>query len=388
LADEVNFAKRLFKGMLDDLLVVNPEFHNSHDVLVWRPKFVQDILETVYTSIEERNLGMAIGDGLVGSVAKARLPSAGRIDEGIAVQHPKIVAKYGWQYHYVQPVICLETLVGVYAIYSIHEINSANPFLGQLHRIMEAGLLLIDNIVNTGVKDQSLEKSLLALEIGKAAEDRFHDIKESLFMANGALAALRKTRLEISHFNKNYEILTNQLEKSRDLSEKYIQEAKNPNTLTRTKFDIRKLVRASVRDLDLRSKQRAAHRQRKIDIRTNMPESAIFINGDFERIHRAIENILNNAEHWVIRSIGEVVRIDVELTEDTDFCYLKIFDTGPGIVEPRRALEKGYSLRGGTGLGLSIAKKIFELHDGSIQVNSNPPNWTSIELALPKATKD
>lgn len=369
--------------MLDDFLIDENILGSDHDLVIWRPRFVQGNLETLYTTIEERNLGMDIGEGLAGQVAETRQVKTGLFDNTMEVQHPKTVTKHGWVFYLVKPVISLGTLVGIFAIYSRRPFSEQAEYLSRMERLVEGGLLLVDNATNTSVKDASLEKSLLALEIGRAAEDRFHDIKEALFLANGALGALKKTRHEVRQFTRNAAILNAQLDKSTELAEKYILEAKNPNLLNRTEFDIRKTVRALVKELELRSKQRASHRLRKIDVHLKSPDGKVLVFADLDRVNRAISNILSNAEHWVVRSTTETVRIDVELTFDQDFCRLRIFDTGPGIVEPERALEKGYSLRGGTGLGLSIAKRVFELHDGALTIRSEVPNWTSLEVTLP-----
>lgn len=382
--ESVAHTRRVFKRLLEDFLGDQEFLGSGHDLVVWRPRFVQGNLETLYTSIEERNLGMDIGEGLAGSVANERKPESGSFTDRSDIQHPKTVKKYGWKSYSVSPVLSMGTLVGIFALYSRQSLDIPSAELKRFERLLECGLLLVDNATNASVKDQSLEKSLLALEIGKAAEDRFHDIKEALFLANGAMNALKKTRQDVRQFNRNASVLTTQLDKARGLSEKYILEAKNPNLLSRSEFDLKTTVRALVKELELRSKQRASHRQRKIDVHLSIPDTSVKVVADLERIDRAISNILANAEHWVVRSPTGTVRIDVTLTTDDDFCYLRIFDTGPGIIEPQRALEKGYSLREGTGLGLSIAKRVFELHDGSLSIKSDVPDWTSVELMLPR----
>lgn len=69
-----------------------------------------------------------------------------------------------------------------------------------------------------------------------------------------------------------------------------------------------------------------------------------------------------------------------------EFVSITISDNGPGI--DRTILEHMFepfvtTKENGTGLGLSIAKRIVELHNGTINVNSTPENGTTFTIALP-----
>jgi len=387
LTGEVASARSLFRFLMNDFWKQNESAFKNCSLVVWRPIFLNEFLETVYTTIEESDLGLDFGQGVAGRVAQTRKPFIGRIDLAQHAHHDKISGKYGWKSCEMQIIDDDDIFLGLYGLYSTGDlsidINTKERFLKHLH----AGLLLIDIAVNAQVRDASLEKSLLALEVGKAAEDRFHDIKETLFGASGALGSLRSSSIGTKTFTRNVGILQTQIDAAKNYAEKYIKEAKNPNQLNRVVFDFCGVSRHIVRDLELRAKQRASQRGRKIDVHFDIPDERILVEGDVERLARAIGNIIYNAEHWVLRAVGRapITRIVVTLSYDDLFCYLKVFDTGPGIIEPKRAMEKGYSLRDGTGLGLSIAKRIFEMHDGSIELTTEPGQWTSVLLSVPLA---
>ena len=111
-------------------------------------------------------------------------------------------------------------------------------------------------------------------------------------------------------------------------------------------------------------------------IHANVP---LFVNGDPDRLKQIILNLVNNAIKFTNK--GEVF-ISVELVNDTDThakLRFKVTDTGIGISKrDKDKLFKPFSQLnasdtrkyGGTGLGLSISKKIIELMDGKIEVES------------------
>jgi signal transduction histidine kinase len=72
---------------------------------------------------------------------------------------------------------------------------------------------------------------------------------------------------------------------------------------------------------------------------------------------------------------------------------IHISDTGIGISEEEQAhiferfykadASRGRAGGGGSGLGLSIVKKIIEMHQGVIQVQSSPGEGTTFSVTLP-----
>src|SRR5439155_14277418 len=109
--------------------------------------------------------------------------------------------------------------------------------------------------------------------------------------------------------------------------------------------------------------------------------------GDQRRIAQVLLNLLGNAIKFT--DTGEVgVRAQAA---DGSF-LVSVSDTGPGISEADRekifgefqqADESSTRQKGGTGLGLSIAKRIVELHGGTIWVESKLGEGATFSFRLP-----
>ncbi len=105
-----------------------------------------------------------------------------------------------------------------------------------------------------------------------------------------------------------------------------------------------------------------------------------FIIGDDQRLAQVLTNLLSNAVKFT-REGGEI-RLDVSVAEKKDNWYeflMVVTDSGIGMSPEQRAklfsefgqADSGISREfGGTGLGLAISKRIVELMDGEISVES------------------
>ncbi|MGB2908594.1 MAG: ATP-binding protein [Candidatus Aminicenantaceae bacterium] len=101
-------------------------------------------------------------------------------------------------------------------------------------------------------------------------------------------------------------------------------------------------------------------------------------------LNQVFINILNNA----LEATESRGRITIKTREDDDRIRIQITDNGSGIPPERLALvfEPGYTTKGrgvGTGLGLAISYRIIEDHGGTISIESQPGEGTTVFLALP-----
>lgn len=93
------------------------------------------------------------------------------------------------------------------------------------------------------------------------------------------------------------------------------------------------------------------------------------------RIRELMTNLCDNA----VKYNKKGGRVDVDLSEDADYAYIEVRDTGIGVPADEcariferfyRAKNSGASTVSGTGLGLAIVKHIASLYDGTLTVES------------------
>lgn len=114
---------------------------------------------------------------------------------------------------------------------------------------------------------------------------------------------------------------------------------------------------------------------------------------DQRKIRMALENILDNASKYSLPG----KRIEVSLKKQEDALIIAIKDEGIGMSKKDvRKLFKKFSrihnslsiAVGGTGLGLYWTKKIIDLHDGVITVESKAKHGSTFTIVLPCALEE
>lgn len=116
----------------------------------------------------------------------------------------------------------------------------------------------------------------------------------------------------------------------------------------------------------------------------------VVISADEDLLSQVWSNLLHNS----IKFAPEGGRVCVEVHQQGNQITCTVTDTGKGIPEEAQAriFERFYKVdtsreraHEGSGLGLAIARKIVELHDGTIGVVSQPDAGTSMIVSLPVA---
>ncbi|MDR0638620.1 MAG: response regulator [Spirochaetaceae bacterium] len=131
-----------------------------------------------------------------------------------------------------------------------------------------------------------------------------------------------------------------------------------------------------------------------IEINENIP---LNLYGDELRVKQVVNNILSNAFKYTKRGNVTLI-IDYEKVDDKNIMLLaSVKDTGIGIKEENIGVLFGDYTRfdksenkfiEGTGLGLSITKKLVEMMDGTITVESKYGKGSTFRVRLPQAVTD
>ena len=104
-----------------------------------------------------------------------------------------------------------------------------------------------------------------------------------------------------------------------------------------------------------------------------------------------LRSVFNNLFINSVQAIGhEGGNLNVKISPDDGFVRFEISDTGTGIPEKNlsKIFEPYFSTKEtGTGLGLAIVQKIVDVHNGTIDVESNEGKGTKFTVRLPRSDK-
>ncbi len=115
--------------------------------------------------------------------------------------------------------------------------------------------------------------------------------------------------------------------------------------------------------------------QRRHELATSLPPEPIWLYADPSRLEQVVTNLLTNAAKYT----NEGGRIWLSVRQEGGNAVLRVRDTGLGIdrallphvfdifTQAERSSDRS---QGGLGLGLTLAKRLVEMHGGTIGVSS------------------
>ncbi|THD02043.1 hypothetical protein B1810_16245 [Panacagrimonas perspica] len=129
-------------------------------------------------------------------------------------------------------------------------------------------------------------------------------------------------------------------------------------------------------------------------LRVNLPARALSLHADATRLTQVLSNVLNNAAKFS----PDQTPIDVIVTEQPGFACVEVIDRGIGMLpemlqrafdmfaQADTSVERSY---GGLGIGLNVARRLVEMHGGTIEAASDGPGRGSrITIRLPLSTSE
>ena len=203
--------------------------------------------------------------------------------------------------------------------------------------------------------------------IGMLLENYFGDLTED-----------QRTMMEYA-----YESNERQLEVINDLL-KVAQVDAGKVVLAKEKTDIADLLE------DILQEQRSQFSRRKQQVLLDRPSEPVFANVDKSRIRMVVENLTDNASKYTPE--GKKILVSVDTSDDGKCVSVKVKDEGVGIAKEDVAklfkkfsrLDNPLSIQvGGTGIGLYWAKKIVDLHGGTILLKSRLEKGTTFTVKIP-----
>jgi len=152
--------------------------------------------------------------------------------------------------------------------------------------------------------------------------------------------------------------------------------------LEREKFVVEPMLEHAVREQQLHAPG--------VDVNVFVETPGLTADGDPERVHQVVANLLENAVRFTPRG----GRVEVRARRNAGGVTIEVLDEGPGIPEGEaaRVFERFYrtdtaraSSEGGAGLGLAIARWIVDLHGGEIRPEHRDPHGCRMVVTLPTA---
>jgi len=153
--------------------------------------------------------------------------------------------------------------------------------------------------------------------------------------------------------------------------------------LERTAFRVEPLLDHAVREQRMHAPE--------IEVSVSVDSPDLVADGDPERVHQVVANLLENA----VRHSPRGGTVEVRAHRSRDGVTIEVVDEGPGIPEAEqdRVFERFYradsaraSRDGGAGLGLAIAQWIVDLHGGEIHPERREPHGCRMVVTLPGGT--
>jgi signal transduction histidine kinase len=193
----------------------------------------------------------------------------------------------------------------------------------------------------------------------------------------GPLTEQQKKFLETSY--KNLLKLERQIEDLLDLAELGIQK----NDWTFETINLSKVIEFSCSTVE------PLAQEHQIQLEVHLPQEPVLISGVEDKLNQLFDNLLTNAIKYNRRG----GRIGVTLSQDPEFAFACVEDTGVGIshqslkeVFTRHFQEKTRPLGNvrGLGIGLSLVQEIVKLHRGEVRLESEIGKGTTFTVRLPK----
>ena len=234
-----------------------------------------------------------------------------------------------------------------------------------------------DMLHDLDVEMSQRQKAEDALRVADRRKDEFlatlaHELRNPLAPLVTSLEVLRRADADPAAQARARELMGRQLKQMVRL----IDDLLDVSRITTNKLQLRRDVLDLVTIVhDAIEVAEPALRERNQALQTTWPDGAVWVEGDATRLTQVVVNLLNNAVKYTDRG----GRIAVALQAADGSATVRVRDNGIGIdpaqqteifgmfMQVDRSLERE---RAGLGVGLSLAKRLVELHGGTIGVDS------------------
>ncbi len=234
-----------------------------------------------------------------------------------------------------------------------------------------------DMLRDLGLEMEQRQKAEDALRVADRRKDEFlatlaHELRNPLAPIVTGLAILKNPAADAAARDRARELMTRQLRQMVRLIDDLLDVSRittNKLELHTEPLDLVSVVREAIEVTELLMRTRG-HR-----LATTWPDHPVWVDGDATRLTQVVVNLLNNAAKYTDHG----GRVAVTVGVDAEGASVRVTDTGIGVDPPQQQgifemfMQVDQTLereRAGLGVGLSLAKRLVELHGGTIRIDS------------------
>ncbi len=220
----------------------------------------------------------------------------------------------------------------------------------------------------------------MALREADRRKDEFlatlsHELRNPLAPIRAALEVMRLGREDPALIEKARATMERQLQQLVRLTDDLLDVSRitqDKVELKRERIDLRMVIQSAVEAM------RPLVTDRGHTLAVDLPPEPLYIDADFTRVAQAFSNLLSNAAKYTERG----GRISIAATGQNGTAVVRVRDSGIGI--PREMLSRIFDMftqlrterdrtASGLGVGLSLARRLVQLHGGTIEAHSEGP---------------
>jgi signal transduction histidine kinase len=237
-------------------------------------------------------------------------------------------------------------------------------------------LLTLHDVESVREIENDLELSRRLAAIGRLTAGVGHEVKNPI---NAIVVHLELMRTKLGDADhramRHLEIIESEIQRL-DRVVQTLVDFSRPVELQLKEQDMRRIVSGV---LMLAS---AELETRDIQVQSDLPDHPVLAKVDADLLKQALLNVVLNGA----QAMSEGGKLRVSLAEDGRVALLSIHDQGAGI--PADVRDKIFDLyfttkKDGSGIGLAMTYRIVELHNGSIEVESDATHGTTFILRFP-----
>ena len=215
-----------------------------------------------------------------------------------------------------------------------------------------------------------------------------HELRNPLAPIRTALEVMRIARDDAALVEKSRATMERQLTHLVRITDDLLDVSRitqNKVGLRRERIDLRAALHSAI------EATRSLLENRRHTVALDLPPLPLWVDADITRLAQVFSNLLNNAAKYT----DPGGRVSVAAAVEKARAVVAVTDTGVGITAemlPRvfdmftQLQEHRDRTHGGLGIGLTLAKRLIELHGGSIEVRSDGPGrGTCVTVSLPVA---